>query len=92
MLHDGSTEIDVNLSSGQIDIDIESTTSQINIDVSSIAASEHEFYREAYEVTPSAEAQVLSTKFKLMTDDLTIGAIPSNYGLITWNGAVLTVS
>lgn len=45
-----------------------------------------------YEVTPGAGAQTLATAGKLMTGDLTVGAIPSNYGLVTWDGSVLTVS
>lgn len=41
---------------------------------------------------PTGEAQTVRTSGYVMTSDLTIGPIPSNYGLITWNGAVLTVS
>lgn len=50
------------------------------------------FYEGDYSVTPSAETQVLQTKDLAMRQDLTINPIPSNYGLITWNGAYLTVS
>lgn len=53
---------------------------------------ERDPYEGPYEVTPSAEAQTLSTNGFRMTDDITIGAIPQNYGLITWNGSTLTVS
>lgn len=42
--------------------------------------------------TPSATAQTISTAGLYMNDDLTINPIPSNYGLITWNGSTLTVS
>ena len=49
-------------------------------------------YEGSYEVTPSAEAQVISTNGLRMTDDFTIAPIPNNYGLITWNGSVITVS
>lgn len=49
-------------------------------------------YPGPYEITPSSEAQVLQTAHRTMTGDLTIEPIPSNYGLITWDGAVLTVS
>lgn len=45
-----------------------------------------------YFVTPGDEAVTLSTKNLRMTDDITIAAIPQNYGLITWNGSTLTVS
>lgn len=43
-------------------------------------------------VTPSAQAQTLHTKDTALLSDITIGAIPQNYGLITWNGSTLTVS
>lgn len=43
-------------------------------------------------ITPSAEAQTLETAGFYMREDITIEPIPSNYGLITWDGAVITVS
>lgn len=49
-------------------------------------------YSGATSVTPSASAQTLPTAGKTLTDNITVAAIPSNYGLITWNGATLTVS
>ena len=49
-------------------------------------------YTGVYTVTPSAETQVLPTNGLRMLDNVTINPIPSNYGLITWNGSVLTVS
>ena len=45
-----------------------------------------------YEVTPSARTQVLQTEGFVMAHDVVINPIPSNYGLVTWNGSVLTVS
>lgn len=45
-----------------------------------------------YEVTPTAETQTLTTSGLYMAQDVTINPIPSNYGLITWNGSTLTVS
>lgn len=53
---------------------------------------ERDPYTGDYSITPSAEAQVIHTNGKRMTDDITINPIPSNYGLITWNGSVITVS
>ncbi len=44
------------------------------------------------EITPGAEAQVVQTDGYLMQGDITVAAIPSNYGLITWDGTKLTVS
>lgn len=45
-----------------------------------------------YEATPSSAEQVFAVSGKRMTQDFTVHAIPSNYGLITWNGSVITVS
>ena len=53
---------------------------------------ERDPYTGSYTITPSAEAQTLLTKDLRMTDNLTVDPIPSNYGLITWNGSVITVS
>lgn len=49
-------------------------------------------YRGEYEVTPSSETQTLQTANRLLASNIVINPIPSNYGLITWNGSVLTVS
>lgn len=58
----------------------------------SVTASIVPRYDGQYSVTPAREAQSLATSGKLMTEDITVGAIPSNYGLITWDGSTLTVS
>lgn len=49
-------------------------------------------YEGPVEVTPSAEGQVLETENLYMTENITIGPIPNNYGLITYNGTTITVS
>lgn len=49
-------------------------------------------YDGQYSIIPAGEVQVLATAGKLMTEDITVGEIPSNYGLITWDGSALTVS
>lgn len=49
-------------------------------------------YEGPYAVTPTGEAQVLETIAKTMEGNITIEPIPQNYGMITWNGSVLTVS
>ena len=43
-------------------------------------------------VTPNLETQVLETANKVVFQNITVNPIPNNYGLITWNGAILTVS
>lgn len=49
-------------------------------------------YTGDYEVTPSDETQTLETEGKRLTRPITVNPIPQNYGLITWNGSVITVS
>ena len=49
-------------------------------------------YDGSYDVTPTSEAQVLHTKDLRAVDDIVIEPIPSNYGLITWDGSTITVS
>ena len=49
-------------------------------------------YTGVTEVTPTTAEQVLDTSNKVVTRNIVINPIPSNYGLITWNGATLTVS
>ncbi len=53
---------------------------------------ERDPYTGSYTLTPSTETQIIQTNGLRMTDDITLNPIPSNYGLITWNGATLTVS
>lgn len=57
-----------------------------------ITAAINEHYSGPYVAVPSSEPQTLPTNGMVMDDDISIGAIPSNYGLITWNGSILTVS
>lgn len=45
-----------------------------------------------YEYTPTDTAQVIEIENKRATQNIIINPIPSNYGRITWNGSVLTVS
>ena len=51
-----------------------------------------DYYTGETTITPSQETQTLHTLGLLVPSDITINPIPSNYGLITWNGSTLTVS
>ena len=42
--------------------------------------------------TPTGSAQTIPTNGYFMTDDITIDPKPNNYGLITYNGGIITVS
>jgi hypothetical protein len=49
-------------------------------------------YHGSIRVTPSQESQTLPTANTSVYADIVIDAIPSNYGLITWDGSTLVVS
>jgi hypothetical protein len=51
-----------------------------------------EHYHGAYTVTPTNQAQVLDTDALILDGNITINPIPSNYGLISWDGSTITVS
>lgn len=52
----------------------------------------HSLYEGAYEITPSSETQTIPIANHIASQNITVNPIPSNYGLITWNGSTLTVS
>lgn len=48
-------------------------------------------YDGDYTVAAGEETQILRTNGLLMTDDLTIEPVPSNYGRLAWSGLGLRV-
>lgn len=69
------------------------TTNQIEGEYGDIQYySDYPIYPGATTVTPTRETQVLNTNGYLMNNNVTVEPIPWYYGLITWNGSVLTVS
>ncbi len=83
VLEDNIVEVNPSLS-GNISVNAEMATL--------IRTTNYEEYSGATVVTPSSEVQVLPTEEKVVLENIVINPIPSNYGLITWNGSVLTVS
>lgn len=49
-------------------------------------------YEGAYEVEPTAYEQVLPTAYLKMARDVVVKPIPSNWGMISWDGSSLMVS
>lgn len=49
-------------------------------------------YTGQTEVIPSNEEQVLLTGGLYVADHIKVKPIPNNYGLITYNGSIITVS
>lgn len=69
------------------------TPRQHSIDIDARGGgADGEPYAGPYEVTPTRETQVLHTAHKVASRNIVVKPIPPNYGLITWDGSVLTVS
>lgn len=49
-------------------------------------------YEGAYEFEPNGTAQAVRTAGTVLMEDIIIDPVPSNYGLITWDGSTITVS
>lgn len=49
-------------------------------------------YTGSHEFTPSSSMQTIPIANKASLEDIVINPIPSNYGLITYDGSVITVS
>ena len=52
----------------------------------------HTPYEGGYTFTPGATTQIIPTRRKVMDEDIIINPVPSWYGLITYNGRIITVS
>lgn len=86
---DGDLSINIPLDGdAQLDLQVDGTPDKV------IKITEYDLpvYDGATEITPSNQAQVLQTSNKAVTRNIVVNPIPSNYGLITWNGSTLTVS
>lgn len=83
--------VEISVSEVTIDVDISATEVTIPVEMSA-GFVQGPYYDGEYEVTPTQETQTLYTTGRTLANDVVINPIPSNYGLITWNGSVLTVS
>lgn len=64
----------------------------VDFDIGSAVIVGSNYYEGVCEATPSSEEQVFSTNGKMMPENFVVHPIPSNYGLITYNGYDITVS
>lgn len=56
------------------------------------SAASVERYQGDYIFTPSSEEQIIPILGKTATDNIVINPVPSQYGLVTWDGSIITVS
>ena len=80
-------------------VTVQSTSATVNacspswsVGVSSAVVAGGIPYTGSYEITPCAEEQTIGTAARVFDRDITIKPIPSNYGLVTWDGSTITVS
>lgn len=86
-------DVDVIETSVIVDVDIQETTVLVPAEVDTkIVVSNIPDYVGEYDITPSPETQVLEMADMKATRNVIVAPIPNNYGLITYNGSVLTVS
>ena len=83
--------ISVSSSQSEISLGVSEPTT-VEMTVSGLVYVDYPQYEGETTVTPTQETQVLQTIGTLVTDNITINPIPNNYGLISWNGSVVTVS
>lgn len=86
---DGELSLNLNIDGDMsISIPVDGETGTV------IKVTEHDLpvYSGQTEITPSGDTQVLQTANRTVLQNIIINPIPSNYGLITWNGSTLTVS
>lgn len=86
--------VDAEVVGGIVDVGVE-VIGNVETDaelVSLIRTTNYEDYSGPLEITPSEETQTLQTAERVVHDVIVINPIPSNYGLITWNGSYLTIT
>lgn len=75
-----------------VDMGVSEQSITVPITVAEIIGEIIEDFTGPYQITPTQETQTLEIRGMRATADIVVDPIPSNYGLITWNGSTLTVS
>lgn len=76
--------------SGRIVDNIESSGRVLNISETRVTI--YPDYRGGITFTPTQSTQIIHTSDTVVHDDIVINPIPSNYGLVEWNGSYLRIS
>lgn len=67
-------------------------TEEVSLETETVMYLRGDDYTGDYEFTPTEDTQTVPISGKTATQNIVINPIPSNYGLITYNGSVITVS
>lgn len=53
---------------------------------------QYDEYEGPVEFTPARQAQIVLTARKTVLNNIRINPIPQNYGLVTYNGSIITIT
>ena len=91
-----SITINVPVTISEMEMDVSASLSGMDliipVDLGQTIPAPVTYYDGEYTVTPGSETITLRTKEKYLAQNITVNPVPSNYGLITWDGSILTVS
>ena len=86
-------DVEVAESTQQINVEIQENIHAYDIEVAEkIVTSLVPNYEGEYSFTPTQTEQIVEVGGKKALENIVINPIPSNYGLITYNGTYITVS
>lgn len=77
--------------SSPIGLVIEDSSSPLTLTLGD-GETEYPVYDGATEFTPTRSVQTVITARRVLLDNITINPIPQNYGLVTYNGSVITIT
>lgn len=75
-----------------VDLRVESSETSASMSAESGGGGANPYYNGPYTFTPTQSEQTAEIRGMIAKQDIVIEPIPQNYGLITWNGSVLSVS
>lgn len=92
--HQFVVDCTVEESQQQYSVTVSESTQSVDADISVqiVAGGDAPPYQGEYVHTPCSETITIPCAEYKMLDNITINPIPSNYGLITWDGRTITVS
>ena len=71
---------------------LEEAEEDIELSMEDEGVGEYPVYTGKYEITPSLETQTLETAYRVLTSNVVIAPIPSNYGKISYDGSTLYIT
>lgn len=92
--HQFVVDCTVEESQQQYNVTVSESTQSVDADISVqiVVGGDAPPYQGEYVHTPCSETITIPCAEYKMLDNITINPIPSNYGLITWDGRTITVS